>query len=422
MPRVPPRSIIHILPGLITSKHVQYVNVVFKMTGYRNPCFIIRETFKTAWIIFKRLQNMNHSVGVIIQLSPFQESCHRALLAVQKFLAPRGINHVIIVSSKEVQKKREGYDGLRIEYQVTPDGKPDYACVPFHLVHNIPPDVQCNATDKKRPNYNATLDDYLKRRVEKRGSASRHGIMPQVSFASSEWSFMYVFWALIFMIDWWRNVFASFTIPTGQYWTTYEVLHGYKRSVEAPSWSPWISCCGYWARGDRSALVASSRYAVAAGPSSDFAGWRYFLYSMYRRSINAPISGVRLWWIIYLLYWTLVGVAWWNIPVGWILQFFVTKTSFVYLAFEEYSNPLKTFQIVLKVFQMLFHAVILRRYVTWNHVVWSAFVPILMPLFMPFLGLVMVISNLYLRYPQYEDDVQQFDDEPLEKQEVPKLE
>lgn len=364
----------------------------------------------------RKMQSSHSGVGVVIQLSPFQESCHRALLTVQKHLP--GVKNVVIVSSRELHRKREDdkkYPNLKIAYQVTPDGKPNYDHIPFNMVHNIPPDLQCN-----RPEF---LQQYLQKRVEKTKTQHRHGLIPQMNFQASEFSFFYVFWALIFVIDWWRNLFASFTLHTGHYWCSYEILHGYKRAIETPHKSPWLSCCGYWAKGDRSSLMASSRFAVATGPSSDFDGWRYFLYTFYRRQLGASANhGKRLWWVIFLAYSALVGITWWSPVISWITHFVWSATKLhqtvglgVPLAIDNFTNPWGTFQIAFKVVQAVFHGLLLRRYVVWNNILYTIVVPLLFPLFMPVLGIVMVIANVWLKYPQFEEDLQTFEDENLEE-------
>jgi hypothetical protein len=246
-----------------------------------------------------------------------------------------------------------------------------------------------------------------------------------MNFQASEFSFYYVFWALIFVIDWWRNLFASFTLHTGQFWCSYEILHGYKRAIETPHKSPWLSCCGYWAKGDRSSLMTSNRFAIATGPSSDFDGRRYFLYSMYRRHIGASANhGKRLWWVIFLAYSALVGIAWWSPILTWIVKLVWSMTQLhkaVGMGFpttlENLTNPFGTFQIAFKVLQAVFHGFLLHRYVVWNNVLYAIVVPLLFPLFMPFLGVAMVLSFMWLRYPQADDDLEMFEDENLLQEE-----
>lgn len=357
---------------------------------------------------------MAHRSGVVIQLSPKLESCHRALVTVQKVLAPQGIRDVVIVSSREVPKQRQKeYRDIHIRYQVTPDGLPDYENIPFHMVHNIPPDLQC--TDAKN------LKLYLERRVDKTNATKhhqqqRHGLIPQVNFSSGGFSPVYIFWCLIFMLDWWRNVFGNFTFHTGQFWCSYEVLHGFKRSIEAPHYSPWISCCGYWAKGDRTSLMTAPRGGVMTGPASDFYGWSYFTYTMYRRRLlSSQEAGKRLWMLIFLVYWAIVSVAWWHPISSWIFRTFVNRLSIPEQA-DMITNPFGGFQIGLKLAIALFHGIVLHRYVIWNHPVWHVLVPLLMPLFMPFLGFLLVIVNLLQRFPQYEEDLQMFEDENFEKE------
>lgn len=80
---------------------------------------------------------------------------------------------------------------------------------------------------------------------------------------------------------------------------------------------------------------------------------------------------------------------------------------------DEYTNPFGSFQIAFKVLQAVFHFFLLKRYTVWNNVLWSILVPVLFPIFMPFLAPVMLIAFAWLRYPQFEDDLQSFEDEDL---------
>lgn len=204
-------------------------------------------------------------------------------------------------------------------------------------------------------------------------------------FSVVPFSFWYIVLCVVFLLDWWRWLLSWFTFHTRQHLRFTEIQHGGKhRRFASPHYSPWFSCCGYWAHGDRSPLQQSGNKCIM-GPQPDTQGYAYYAYYMSLRD-GVSGNGWRLWYLLCIFFYNVIGFAWYTYVFDYVLQF-VSVTRFVIP--QIVLDPIHQTRVIVFIIFVLLHWIVLSGSFRWRYAGTNFFIalvtPFMVPLVIPFL-------------------------------------
>jgi hypothetical protein len=315
---------------------------------------------------------------VLIKISRLKESPERAITSVCKYLKDQVSE--IIFESPFVTKDTVLYEKWKTHYTELTDVHHIKVTFVEKFTHDVAlstpivlelsPLVQIKDTDKQ-------LLKHMKNSTKKTDKYQRIAYDVKTNFTQVSFSLWYVFICIVFCIDWWRQFVASFTFHTGHHVRFTEVWTANGRRVSPPHKSPWISCCGYWAHGDRSSIKESFGKCVT-GPSYEIQGSWYFLYWMNLRD-GMSGNGWRLWYAMAFVFYGWIGIAWWGPFITALFSVFGFKPMWLNFALEPFS----TIRIALMLVSTLVHGIILHANFRWYRSIYGLVVPLLFPLAIP---------------------------------------
>ena len=367
---------------------------------------------------------MAHAYAAIIEISAFKEAPQRAVETVLRLAPYFGSVHIISETvtlrdrlyktwpehKKQLRKRR---------IQLLHHPKLALERIKEHVMIYIPPTAAVKEATFK------LLD--LRIRNIPRTQQPRHAIQPMICLDESSFSVWYMFLALVFCLDWWRNMFAGFTFHTQECIRAEEILQGYKRVIIHPYQSPdgwtWslvelaMGCCARsWlggrkpAKSDRSPLIYAKSNATC-GPTPRLSGAMYFLHYMHRRK---PFGPGWKWWLAFAcFFYVALGVSWWGPIFMAILrlaaqgvQLFVYApdvTNGLLAAAQFIFDPFSVQRIILIILFSIVHMLVLIQHVRWSvHTFW---VPWTFPLLLSVMPLVLLWSRLYQAHETWEHDL-----------------
>lgn len=361
----------------------------------------------------------------VIEISPFREPPSYAIqtvLSLHKYFASvRIISETVTLQDKLYKKWPLHVRQLKErKVQLFHHTHLEIDQIKTHLIVRIPPMSSVKPATFLR----------LHNRVRNipRTDQPRHAIAPMTDLNMYGFSVWYIFLTLVFVIDWWRNMFAWFTFYAPEHIRVEEILSGAGRVVIHPSRSPaWCTCCGAcrWLHGkpgDRTPLIYASSNAICA-PSRRVSGLRYFLYRMHHRTTFSP--GWFYWFVIAAVLYLAIGLAWWAPIAGFFWQLILGSLGtivndsstaqagidIVYAMIE----PLGPFRIAIIAVSWVLHTIVLNRYFRWRHRFWVA---LTFPLAMPILPVVMLWARLYQQHETWEhsmDTIEELNDATMDE-------
>lgn len=341
--------------------------------------------------------------SVVIRVGAQCESYERALKSVLRI--HKQVHEVYIVS-KYITKDTSSFSTLPDVLRTLRDEHAihvhyveelDYSTLKTHCVMELPSTVQIKDTDGR-------LQREIQRHYQKLTKYQRFAYNVKYDFSSSDFSIWYLVMCVVFVLDWWRSLFASFTFHTAQQVRFVEIQGGASRKYVAPHYTPWITCCGYWAHGDRRSIAAGHNKCIT-GPQKDLQGYHYFMYWMQQRD-GVSGNGWRLWYALCLLFYHINGIAWYGPLVIWalksVLPVAIPKNALYAL------DPFSTTRISLFLVLALVHWIILRANFKWrfavNNVIISMLMPFAVPLVIPFLLIWAKLKTARREYVETLDD------------------
>lgn len=363
-----------------------------------------------------------------IYVSPFREPPERAIKTILKlfryFSSVHLVSETVTLNSQLYRNWTEHKRLLNARHiQLVHHTQWDVGLVRENVVIHIPSLVQFREATFKQ------LDRQIQRIPFT--DQPRHAIMPMTDLGAHGFSLWYILLALVFCLDWWRQLFAWFTFHTEEHICAEEVLRGNRRTVMHHHRSPgWCSCCGAlgWLRGkrdngDRTPLIYAASNAIG-GPTRRISGMKYFLLYMHNRTTFGP--GWKWWFVIATTLYFVLGIAWWG-PL-WMAVWKFSLGLFGYLvggqdavevgikAMAVWSDPIGLPRMVLMVIFALIHTLVLVRHFRWPyHRIWVAWTfPLAFPLLFPF---IMAWSRLYQMHETWDhaaDTVEEYEQDEVD--------
>lgn len=379
--------------------------------------------------------------AAVIHVTEFRESCKRAMFTVLRFSRYFSSIHLV---SETVTFGDNLYPGWKNDHNTLKQKRMqlhhhtttlDMKKVTEYVIVHIPPTCMFEEAPFK------LLTQRLNR--IRKTDQPRHAIVPVTDLNMHGFSIWYLFLALMCIVDWWRDVFAWFTLYEPEYHIiAEEILHGHCRTLRHHYRStPWRCCSPFsfiswcWPKSnmyrgyakhhattqpqstvsDRSPAIYVSS-GVVCSPTRRVSGMTYFLYRMHTRNTFGP--GWKLWLVIVLCLYLALGFSWWA-PLGiwsWrlimrVLAFLTRDDGFVEGAGEwlaVWVQPFGIVRLALVGISWLIHTSILVRRFRWRHKFWVALTfPFTIPLLFPW---ILIWARLYQSHGAWETQLDPDDD------------
>ncbi len=200
------------------------------------------------------------------------------------------------------------------------------------------------------------------------------------------WSFWYLCLAVLFCVDWWRQTFSWFTFHTNEHIRLTEIWRSSKKCRVAPSYSPWLSCCGFGYTGDRHPIINTTKISTT-GPMNNASlnGKRYFFYWMDQRE-NTSFSGWKGWFLVAIAFYTLSCYPLWPKLISWVAAWLYGLGSRTPpQALDSLITSLSTRQTFSMVVMVFLNAAILSLHIRWAKRGWlNTFCTLLAASLIPF--------------------------------------
>ena len=302
--------------------------------------------------------------SVLIRISRFGESPERAIGSV--LTISKQVEEVVVVSPY-VTEKTQLYDhwkrdkaslkkeGITLRFE----RKFNLNAIKTPLLMEMPSTMQIK---DKADVFQGQLEDTMKKvkRYQRFAFDAVH------DFSVGSFSLWYLYIALIFCLDWWRQTYSWFTFHTGYYIRVTEIWRGHERCLKPPKRSPWVSVCGFGSKSERHPIERTSGICIMGPTGARLSGRKYYLYYMDQRD-GAFGQGYKGWYIIYAYFYAFIGLCWWGrylIPViHWALE---KQARIPVNVVDALFEPFTTGRILIWIVAFVAHYMILALHFKWH--------------------------------------------------------